>query len=72
MAEHGGALEGDIRRLGIWNSQALALADCYLTPLPWPVLRTMAGFPPERGYFHLKRAAIVFSRSVTGLTPYKD
>ena len=57
MAELGGASEGDIRRLGRWNSQALAV--CYLTSLLWPALRAMAGFPPERGYFHIKRAAIV-------------
>ena len=56
MAERGGATEGDIRRLGRWNSQALA--GCYLTSLPWLALRTMAGFPPETGYFHIKRAAV--------------
>ena len=57
MAELGGASEEDIRRLGRWNSQALA--GCCLTSLPWLALRTMVGFPPERGYFHIKRAAIV-------------
>ena len=52
MAELDGATEGDIRQLGRWNSQALA--GCYLTSLPWLALRTMARFPPERGYFHRK------------------
>ena len=56
-AELGGASEGDIRRLGRWNSQALV--GCYVTSLPWPALRTMARRLPKRGYFHIKRAAIV-------------
>ena len=51
MAELDEATEGGIRWLGRWNSQALA--GCYLTSLPRPALRTMAGFPPERGYFHI-------------------
>ena len=55
MEELTDATEGDIRCLGRWISQALA--GCYLTSLPWPAIRTMAGFPPERGYFHIKRAA---------------
>ena len=52
MAELGGASEGDIRKLGRWNSQALV--GCYVTSLPWPALRTIVGFPPERGDFHIK------------------
>ena len=56
MAYPGGGTEGGIRSLGRWNPQALA--GCYLTSLPWPVLKTMAGFLPERGYFHIIRAAV--------------
>ena len=57
MAELGGSSEGDIRRLGRWNSQALV--GCYLTSLPCPAQRTMAGFPPKIGYFHIKGVTIV-------------
>jgi hypothetical protein len=53
MAELAGATEDDIRRLGRWNSQALA--GCYLTSLPRGGLRTLAGFAPEGGTYYLKR-----------------
>ena len=64
MAELDGATDGDIRRLGQWNLQALS--RYYLTFPPQPALRTMAGFPLERGYFHVKRATIVPTEVLQG------
>ena len=52
MAEFGSATEGNIRHIEKWNSQTLA--GCYLTSLHWPALRTVSGFPSERGYFDIK------------------
>ena len=56
MAELGEVTEEDIRHLGRQSSQTLD--GCYLTSLPWPAEKTMAGSPLERDYFHIKRAAV--------------
>ena len=56
MAELAGADESDIRRLGRWNQQALA--NCYLSALPRPALRTLAGFPAEGGNYYLPRCSL--------------
>jgi hypothetical protein len=47
--------EGQIRRAGRWNSDALT--NCYLTHLPRKFMRSMAGFSPStQGNFYLPRA----------------
>ncbi|KAI3633127.1 hypothetical protein MIR68_009202 [Amoeboaphelidium protococcarum] len=56
MAELQGASEGDIRRLGRWNSQAME--GCYLTALPRGAMRSLAGFPTDSGSFYLDRGQI--------------
>ncbi|KAG2216478.1 hypothetical protein INT45_014038 [Circinella minor] len=56
MAEIGGSSEGAIRRAGRWNTSSLTTA--YLTNLPHELLRTLAGFPTERGYFYLSHANV--------------
>ncbi|KAG2226860.1 hypothetical protein INT45_010139 [Circinella minor] len=49
-------VERAIRRAGRWNTSSLTTA--YLTNLPHELLRTLAGFPTERGYFYLSRANV--------------
>lgn len=57
LAELQGVGEGQIRRAGRWNNDALS--NCYLTHLPQKFLRTMAGFEPSvRGNYYLPRAKI--------------
>ena len=56
MADVLGASEPDIRRSGRWNQQAVS---CYLTSLPRETMRTLAGFPKDRGHFYISRAAVV-------------
>jgi hypothetical protein len=55
MADVLGASETDIRRSGRWNQQAVS---CYLTSLPRETMRTLAGFPKDRGHFYIPRAAV--------------
>jgi hypothetical protein len=55
MADVLGAAESDIRRSGRWNQQAVS---CYLTSLPRETMRTLAGFPKDRGHFYIPRAAV--------------
>ncbi|KAG2217347.1 hypothetical protein INT45_010279 [Circinella minor] len=56
MAEIGGSSEGAIRHAGHWNTSSLTTV--YLTNLPHQLLRTLAEFPTERGYFYLSRANV--------------
>jgi Centromere DNA-binding protein complex CBF3 subunit, domain 2/Transcriptional activator of glycolytic enzymes len=57
-AELSGVSEGQIRRAGRWNNDALT--NCYLTAIPRQFVRSMAGFPPEpQGNFYLPRAKIL-------------
>ena len=52
LAELNGVNEGQIRRAGRWNSDALT--SCCLTHLPRKFMRTMAGFSPSiQGSFYL-------------------
>jgi hypothetical protein len=55
MADVLGASESDVRRSGRWNQQAIS---CYLTSLPRETMRTLAGFPKDRGHFYIPRAAV--------------
>lgn len=58
QAELQGVGEGQIRRAGRWNNDALS--NCYLTHLPQKFLRTMAGFEPSnQGNYYLPRAKII-------------
>ncbi|KAG2215455.1 hypothetical protein INT45_014291, partial [Circinella minor] len=56
MAEIGGSSKGAIHCAGRWNTSSLTTA--YLTNLPHELLRTLAGFPTEHGYFYLSRANV--------------
>jgi hypothetical protein len=50
-----GVDEGQTRRTGRWNSDALT--NCYLTYLPRKFMRSMTGFSPSiQGNFYLLRA----------------
>jgi hypothetical protein len=63
MAEINGVGEGQIRRAGHWNSDALT--TCYLTHLPRKFVRSMAGFDPSaKGNYYLPRAKILPPRSL--------
>jgi hypothetical protein len=56
-AEIAGVGEGQIRRAGRWNMDALS--NCYLTHLPRKFVRSMAGFEPSnRGDYFIPRAKI--------------
>lgn len=56
-AELAGVSEGQIRRAGRWNSDALS--SCYLTHLTREFIRSMAGFAPQQqGNYYLPRARI--------------
>jgi hypothetical protein len=62
-AELKGVSEGQIRRAGRWNSDALT--NCYLTHLPRKFIRSMAGFSPSaQGSFYLPRAKVLPPRSL--------
>lgn len=53
-----GVSEGQIRRAGRWNSDALT--SCYLTDIPRKFARTMAGFNASgQGNYYLPRAQVV-------------
>lgn len=71
-AELVGVAEGQIRRGGRWNSDALS--KCYLTQLPRKFLRGMAGFSPSiPGNFYLPRAKVQPPRSLEqALWPWVD
>lgn len=56
MAELSGADEAQIRRMGRWNNSAMS--GCYLTSLPLQGIQATAGFPPERGAYHLARGSV--------------
>lgn len=57
MAEFAVVGEGQIRRAGQWNTDALI--SCYLTHLPRKFVRTMAGFDPAgQGNYYLSRTKI--------------
>jgi len=62
-AELNGTPEGQIRRAGRWNNDALT--NCYLTHLPRKFMQSMAGFTPSvQGNFYLPRAKVLPSRSL--------
>lgn len=56
MADLSGASEESVRRLGRWTSGAMH--GCYMTNLPLPAMRALAGFPADQQVFFLARAAI--------------
>lgn len=62
MADVLGASEPDIRRSGRWNQQAV---NCYLTSLPRETMRTLAGFPKDRGHFYIPRQMVEPPLSLT-------
>lgn len=70
-AELNGVNEGQIRRAGRWNHNALT--NCYLTHLPRKFMRSMAGFPPslQSAYF-LSRAGVAAAVSRAGCGPFVD
>jgi hypothetical protein len=72
QAELQGVEEGQIRRAGRWNNDALS--NCYLTHLPQKFLRTMAGFEPSnQGNYYLPRAKIAPPRAlVQAVWPWVD
>ncbi|EED16701.1 short-chain dehydrogenase, putative [Talaromyces stipitatus ATCC 10500] len=56
-AELQGVDENSIRRAGHWNQDSMS--NCYLSELPRPFIRTLAGFKPtDQGNYYLPRAAI--------------
>jgi hypothetical protein len=71
-AELNGVNEGQIRRAGRWNNDALT--SCYLTHLPRKFMRSMAGFNPSvQGNFYLPRARILPPRSLEqAVWPFVD
>ncbi len=71
-AELNGVAEGQIRRGGRWNNDALT--KCYLTHLPRKFIRGMAGFNPSiPGNFYLPRAKVLPPRSLEqALWPFVD
>lgn len=71
-AELHGASEGQIRRAGRWNNDAMT--GCYLTHLPRKFIRAMAGFNPSaQGNFYLPRAKVMPPRSLERtLWPWVD
>ena len=71
-AELSGVNEGQIRRAGRWNSDALS--SCYLTHLPRKFVRAIAGFEPSvRGNYYLPRAKILPPPSLAGAVwPWVD
>jgi hypothetical protein len=71
-AELKGINEGQIRRAGGWNSDALT--NCYITHLPRKFMRSMAGFSPSiQGNFYLPRAKTLPPRSLEqAVWPFVD
>src|SRR5262249_1999012 len=71
-AELNGVDEGQIRRAGRWDSDALT--NCYLTHLPRKFMRSMAGFSASvQGNFFLPRARVVPPRSLEqAVWPFVD
>ena len=71
-AELNGVNEGQIRRAGRWNSDALT--NCYLTHLPRKFMRSMAGFAASvQGNFFLPRARVPPPRSLErSVWPFVD
>jgi Centromere DNA-binding protein complex CBF3 subunit, domain 2/Transcriptional activator of glycolytic enzymes len=71
-AELKGSSEGQIRRAGRWNRDALTTS--YLTHLPRKFVRGMAGFSPSvQGNFYLPRAKVLPPRSLEqALWPWVD
>ena len=71
-AELKGVNEGQIRRAGRWNSDALT--NCYLTHLPRKFMRSMAGFSPStQGNFYLPRAKTLPPQSLEqAVWPFVD
>ncbi|EAS32210.3 uncharacterized protein CIMG_13776 [Coccidioides immitis RS] len=62
-AEQVGVSEGQIRRAGRWNSDALS--QCYLTNIPRKFVRAMAGFDSRTpGNFYLPRARVPVPESL--------
>ncbi|KAM4060435.1 centromere DNA-binding protein complex CBF3 subunit, domain 2 domain-containing protein [Hirsutella rhossiliensis] len=55
-AELKGISEDQIRRAGRWNQEQMV--GCYLNSLPRKFMRTMAGHPPQIGYFEIRRAGV--------------
>ena len=72
MAELAGVGEGQIRRAGRWNTDALT--NCYLTHLPRKFVRSMAGFGVTgQGDYYLPRAKITPPESlVRNVWPWVD
>ena len=56
LAELKGILEEFISRAGRWNYDQMR--GCYLTALPLPFMRQMAGYPSQPGCFEVQRAKI--------------
>ena len=57
LAELCGVPQGQIRRAGLWNTDALT--RCYLTNIPQKFIRGMTGFEPHiQGNYYLPRAKI--------------
>jgi hypothetical protein len=71
-AELNGVNEGQIRRAGRWNSDALT--NCHLTHLPRKFLRSMADFNPSmQGNFYLPRARVLPPRRLEqAIWPFVD
>ena len=57
LAEEGGAANADIARAGGWAMGVME--NVYLTNIPRPALRALAGFNPQGGTFYLPRAVDV-------------
>jgi hypothetical protein len=56
-AELQGVDENSIRRAGHWNQDSMS--NCYLSELPRPFIRTLAGFKPtDQGNYYLPRATL--------------
>ncbi|MGH7974160.1 MAG: hypothetical protein ACREBR_01445, partial [bacterium] len=53
IAELEGCEEGDLRRLGRWNTQAME--GCYLSELPRASMRVLAGFDSHNRTFYINR-----------------
>jgi Centromere DNA-binding protein complex CBF3 subunit, domain 2/Transcriptional activator of glycolytic enzymes len=72
QSELNGTAEGQIRRGGRWNTDALT--NCYLSNLPQEFIRGMADFDPNKpGNYYLPRAKILPPQSlVRSLWPWVD
>ncbi len=56
LAELKGVSEDQISRAGRWSRDQMT--GCYLTSLPQPFMRRMAGHPAQSGCFEIQRARI--------------